>query len=420
MATPSPSDSSAESRSTSGATAANRRPATSPSVGKTLTAREPSAAEVSERDLLRESEARYRTLFELCPAGVYSCDIAGVIQSFNYHATLLWGRSPTPGDTDERFCGAFKLFLPDGTFVPHEESLMAEVLSGHIADVHDAEVVIERPDGSQVTVVVNIRPLRDQSGHRVGAVNCFYDVSERKRAESKLADSLSGERSTAEFRELFIGILGHDLRNPLGAIAMAAAFLIRRGLLDEADRRTVARIVRSSQRMSRMITQMLDLTRARLGGGLSINPAPSDLREICQDVAEEFGASIHLDVEGDMTGTWDKDRLEEVISNLAGNAVEYSTPGTLVGVKARAEDSMVVVEVANRGEPIPADVLPFIFEPFRRAKQGDRSAAGNLGLGLYIAWQIVFSHGGTLEARSAGGTTTFVMRLPRSAVHEAR
>jgi signal transduction histidine kinase len=210
------------------------------------------------------------------------------------------------------------------------------------------------------------------------------------------------------------------LRNPLGAIGMAAAFLLRRGLLDELDRKTVARIVRSSQRMARMITQMLDLTRARLGGGLSINPAPTDLRGICQDVAEEFGSSIHLDVEGDVTGTWDNDRLAEVVSNLVGNAVEYAMPGTLVSVKARAEDSMVLVEVANRGEPIPADVLPFIFEPFRRARQGDRSAAGNLGLGLYISWQIVFSHGGTLEARSVEGTTTFAMRLPRFAVERAR
>ena len=232
------------------------------------------------------------------------------------------------------------------------------------------------------------------------------------------AQELSVElNAVAEFREMFIGILGHDLRNPLGSIVMAAGVLLRRGRLDEQDVQTVARIIRSNQRMSRMITQLLDLTRARLGGGLPIVPQPTDLREVCRNVIEEFEATIQLEVNGDLTGTWDGDRLTEVLSNLAGNAIEYATPETAVSVKARADGAEVVVEVSNQGSPIPADVLPFIFEPFRRAQQRERSVTGNLGLGLYIAHQIVLSHGGTLDAHSADGTTTFVMRLPRHAPH---
>ena len=115
-----------------------------------------------------------------------------------------------------------------------------------------------------------------------------------------------------------------------------------------------------------------------------------------------------------MTGTWDPDRLAEALSNIAGNAVEHAAPGTPVVVRAHPEGDEVVVEIINQGDPIPADVLPFIFEPFRRGKR-ERSATGNLGLGLYIAKQIVLASGGTLDARSAGGTTTFVMRLPRQA-----
>jgi signal transduction histidine kinase len=364
---------------------------------------------------LRESEERYRTLFDLAPAAVYSCDASGVIQKFNRHAAKLWGREPALGDTDQRFCDSFKMFRTDGSFMPHEQCPMAEVLSGSIPEVRDAEVLIERPDGSRVTVVVNIRPLKNQRGEVTAAINCFYDITARKRAENEVADSLNSERAVAEFREMFIGIVGHDLRNPLGSILMSAGRLLQRGHLDDQDAETAARIIRGSQRITRMITQLLDLTRARLGGGLSIEPKPIDLREVCQSVVEEFEATIQLEMEGDLTGTWDRDRLAQVLSNLAGNAIAYAVPGTMVTVKARANGAAVVVEVSNQGDPIPADVLPFIFEPFRRAQLRKAAAAGNLGLGLYIAHQIVLSHGGTLEAHSASGTTTFAMNLPRYA-----
>lgn len=134
---------------------------------------------------LRDSEERFRTLFELGPVAVYSCDASGVILEFNSRAAELWGRAPAAGDTDERFCGSFKLFRPDGTFMPHEQCPMAEVISGKIPAVHDAEVLIERPDRSQVIVIVNIRSLKNERGEITGAINCFYDITERKQAEQR-------------------------------------------------------------------------------------------------------------------------------------------------------------------------------------------------------------------------------------------
>jgi signal transduction histidine kinase len=257
--------------------------------------------------------------------------------------------------------------------------------------------------------------LREANEQMVGATIRAQEATEEAEAARARAEKSERDlRDVAEFREMFIGILGHDLRNPLGAIAMSAASLLRSRHLDADDEKKVARIIGSSERMLRMISQLLDLTRARLGGGFPLEPKPTDLREVCRSVVGEFEKPIRLEVEGDVTGTWDPDRLAEALSNIAGNAIEHAAPGTTVVVKAHGEDREVVVEVVNQGDPIPADVLPFIFEPFRRARH-KRSPSGNLGLGLYIAREIVVSGGGTLDARSGAGSTTFVMRLPRDA-----
>jgi|KBSMisStaDraftv2_1062788.scaffolds.fasta_scaffold39321_2 PAS domain S-box-containing protein len=132
---------------------------------------------------LRESEGRYRTLFDLGPVGVYSCDACGVIREFNRRAVELWGREPQLGDSNERWCGSFKMRRPDGVFLPHAECPMAEVLSGKIPEARDAEVQIERPDGSRITVIVNIRPLKSARGEILGAISCFVDITGRKKEE---------------------------------------------------------------------------------------------------------------------------------------------------------------------------------------------------------------------------------------------
>jgi two-component system, chemotaxis family, CheB/CheR fusion protein len=147
---------------------------------------------------LREGEERYRTLFDLGPVAVYSCDTSGVILEFNHRAVELWGRAPALGDTEERFCGSFKLFRPDGTYMPHHQCPMADVLTGKISETRNAEVCIERPDGSRITVIVNIRPLTDELGEVTGAINCFYDITERKKTEEALRESETRFRELAD------------------------------------------------------------------------------------------------------------------------------------------------------------------------------------------------------------------------------
>jgi PAS domain S-box-containing protein len=152
------------------------------STGRNIDVAEPTPADVA----VRWNEQRYRTLFDLGPVAVYSCDASGVIQEYNHRAAELWGCAPALGDTDKRFCGSFKLFRPDGTFMPHDECPMAEVVAGTLSEARDAEVIIERPDGSRITVVVNIRPVTNERGDVIGAINCFYDISSRKQTEEAL------------------------------------------------------------------------------------------------------------------------------------------------------------------------------------------------------------------------------------------
>jgi PAS domain S-box-containing protein len=128
-------------------------------------------------------------LFDLGPVGVYSCDARGAIQEFNRSAVELWGRKPRLGDRSERFCGSRALYLPGGRRLPHAQCPMAQVLDGRVPSVRDREVVMERPDGSRITVIVNIVRLGNEQGETTGAINCFYDITERKRSEEALRET---------------------------------------------------------------------------------------------------------------------------------------------------------------------------------------------------------------------------------------
>jgi len=234
----------------------------------------------------------------------------------------------------------------------------------------------------------------------------------------KLRASEAELRATALFRERLIGIVGHDLRNPLSAVLMAARLLAMGGRLTPADTALVARISNSGQRMLRMIDQVLEFTQAHVGGGFALKLAELDLGASCEVIAAELrlGGTAEIDVTtaGNMVGHWDVDRIEEAISNLAGNAVEHATPGTRVGINVRDGNAGgAVVEVTNFGTPIPDHVLAGMFNPFRHGENLLHTRGKHLGLGLYIAREVVSSHAGTLDVRSERGTTTFTMNLPR-------
>lgn len=242
-------------------------------------------------------------------------------------------------------------------------------------------------------------------------VDVFVELHRQKR---QLASQLEQLQQAQRMSDLFIGVLGHDLRNPLSSIANGAALLELKADHPEETRKKARLILNASRRMERLIQQLLDFALARVKGAIPIEPVSVDLAKSARQVVSELDASLNahveLDAHGDTNGVWDADRMMQVISNLVSNAAEHgkSDAPIRVSIEGGAADQ-VLFSVENRGS-IPRETLAVLFSPF---KPRGRSSRG-LGLGLYIVDQVVLAHGGRVTVdEPAPGTTRFVVRLPR-------
>jgi two-component system, sensor histidine kinase and response regulator len=254
-----------------------------------------------------------------------------------------------------------------------------------------------------------------------GKVDVFLELFRHRR---ELAEQLEErERLVAELRdqlrlnETFAAVLGHDLRNPLSAVLTSALLMQRRG---DGDPATVARIVSSGKRMARMIDQLLDFTRARVAGGFHVDRHPASFAALTHRMIGELAAAfperdIRVAVRGDDAGSWDADRVGQVISNLVGNAARHGARGAPIRVEVDGTEAEAVTLLVRNAGAIPPDLLPSLFEPFR--SRADGRQGDGLGLGLFIVRQIVEAHGGEVSVASTPEDgTTFTAVFPRGDV----
>jgi signal transduction histidine kinase len=262
-----------------------------------------------------------------------------------------------------------------------------------------------------------MRQVKDGTPINVDDMTRFHEAIDQALTESIASYSRAVEAS----RNMFLGILGHDLRTPLGAILLGADVLRR---IEGAGARstTVAnQIYTSVRRASQIVGDLLDLTRCQMGPGIPVKTADIDLAPLCERVVEEIRAfhpeaMVLFEANTPVQGQFDGARMEQVFSNIISNAVQHGDNQLPIKVALENSDGCAMFTVHNGGEPIPEDVLPFIFNPMARFSQ--RSVVGHeptegLGLGLFIASEIVASHAGSIEIVSDSSIgTTFLVRLP--------
>lgn len=339
------------------------------------------------------NEARFRSLVYTSSAIVWQATSDGRVQVDPYTWRMFTGVDVGPEDG-----GWLEAVHPDDRDRVREAWIEAVATARPYTCQHR----IRSCNGGYAWVAARAVPVPDARTTREW-IGMMTDVSDRVRIE--------------QAREQFIGILGHDLRNPLASILMAVEVL---GGLPEPYSSIVGRVARSAHRIEAMIRHLLDFARGRLAGGIPIAPRSCDLHALCAEVVEEMqqanpDRTISFEAAGDLRGEWDPDRVEQVVSNLVGNAVTHGTGP--VRVTARDEGDEVITTVHNLGRAIPAEAIPILFEPFTRPAQDAKGATSDgLGLGLYIASEIVQAHGGTISVASTEAAgTTFTIRWPRSA-----
>jgi signal transduction histidine kinase len=248
----------------------------------------------------------------------------------------------------------------------------------------------------------------------------FNEALDEALAESTAAYA---ERQ-ANSRDIFLAILGHDLRAPLQAVSMSSEMLLRKAGLADADMAYVKRISSSSRHMATMVTDLLEFVRSRLGVTLPIEPKPMEMTIACREAIEEASAG-HPDCNpvftstGDTQGEWDRARVDQMLQNLIGNALQHGASTRKITVTLVGSDNHVTLSVHNDGEPIAEEAIGSIFDPLVRTRNeeaGTHAPSTSLGLGLFIVKEVVNAHRGSITVTSTfGDGTTFTVELPKKA-----
>jgi PAS domain S-box-containing protein len=356
----------------------------------------------------REREEWFATTLRSIGDAVIATDHRGRITFFNQAAELLTGwcaADATSHSIEEIFA-----VLDETTWLARRQAC-ERGLPDDREPSSSSQALLVRKDGSELPIDYS-RSAIGAAG-ALGTVVIFRDASARRRAAAEAA-------RRADFEENLIGIVSHDLRNPLNVIVLGTQAL--QGLeLEAGAAKTMSRIRSSADSATRLVNDLLDFTQARLGSGIPVRRQPADLRGVVQRVLDELlpqhpEAEVKSVTAGDTRGDWDVDRVAQALTNLVSNALNYGAKGGAVTIRTSAEPEWVTLSVHNLGAPIAPQLLPVVFEPLRRGSADMGKSGRSVGLGLYIVKHIVDAHGGSISVQSSAEEgTTFAMRLPRRA-----
>lgn len=328
-------------------------------------------------------------------------------------------------------------------------AIAADLKTPQTAEARISKSHGEAPATGDDTAAETHADIRYTSGFTIGQMIAEYralrtsvlvlwmppeDVSEKDKVDDVIRFNEAIDQALAESvvsytdavdaaRNVFLGILGHDLRSPLGAISLGAEVLLRGGDLSPKSTKNVTRIQTSVIRSIKIVGDLLDFTRTHLGAGIPVRKRREDLTQACAEMVEEAreyhpGRRIELHAEPGLQSDFDRPRMEQVISNLLGNALKHGDANEPVTVNLRAEEGSVVLSVHNAGQPIEEEAKASMFNPMvRQLRAGalEYGSSAGLGLGLYIASAIVDAHEGNIDVVSVKGSgTTFIVRLPLS------
>lgn len=358
---------------------------------------------------MRRREEWFATTLGSIADGVIATDEHGKVTFLNRAAELLTGWQSA--EALERAVEEVFRVENERSGAP-EQLLLDRVLEKATPQPSSGEALLLRKDGSRLPIEESIGAIGPSA--RQGAVVVFRDATDRRRAAEEIARRM-------DFEEKLIGIVSHDLRNPLHVIGMAAQGLFRTTDSPALVEQLAARIRSSAERATRLVNDLLDFTQARLGNGIPVRRVRMNLHQLLEQVLEEIRAERRAStligvVRGDGQGEWDSDRLAQVLTNLVSNALTYGDPTAPITVVCSGEErDWVTLAVHNRGAPIAQELLGGrMFEPLLRGSPSTSSSRRSVGLGLYIVKQIAHAHAGTLTVDSAADRgTTFTLRLPR-------
>jgi PAS domain S-box-containing protein len=373
------------------------------------------------------TEKRYRQVVSSVPAAIYTTDAEGRVTLFNEAAVTLWGDEPETGR--DLSCGFLKLFRPDGTELPGNESPMAITLkSGH--GIRGGEIIIERPDGIRRSVLTYPEPFFDAAGRVVGAVNMLVDITERKLAEMELKKAHQEILAASRAKDDFLATLSHELRTPLNPVLLIASDAANNPELPPRVRTDFNTIRKNIEMEARLIDDLLDLTRIARGK-IILEKHFINVRRVVQDaIAQEHDAlekkQIRLELKlnaEQQTVYADAVRLQQIFWNLLNNAVKFTPPGGQITVETANSQNKIIIKIADTGIGMTPEEISRIFNAFTQGGHvgGENGRHfGGLGLGLAISQKLAQLHYGQISASSEGRDqgSAFIVELPLAEVPE--